>query len=117
VEVTVETAEAPIEYAATLRSAYAEPFAEAPLDSYAYEADTFEPDLIEMEPDAELPAQPAAAEAEVESPAMAEPETVTHVPAPEPRRESWPVPRPVSAHDPLAPILALSDDEKLALFS
>jgi chemotaxis protein CheZ len=117
VEVTVETTEAPIEYATTLRSAHVEPFAEAPLDSYAYEADTFEPDLIEIEPEAEPPAQAAAAEAEVESPAMAEPETVAHAPAPEPRRESWPAPRAASAHDPLAPIMALSDDEKLALFS
>jgi chemotaxis protein CheZ len=122
VEVTVETtrpetAQAPIEYAATLRSAYVEPFAEAPLDSYAYEADTFEPDLIEIEPDAELPAPKLNVEV-AQPPAMvAEPETVPQTPAPEPRREPWPAPRPVGAHDPLAPILALSDDEKLALFS
>jgi chemotaxis regulatin CheY-phosphate phosphatase CheZ len=114
----VETTEAPLEYAATLRSAYAGPFAEAPLDSYAHEADAFEPDLIEIEPEADLP---AAAEPETAAPAtamVAEPEIVPVAPiAAEPRRESWPAPRPVSAHDPLAPIMALSDDEKLALFS
>jgi chemotaxis protein CheZ len=114
VEITVETTEAPIEYAATLRSAYAGPFAEAPLDSYAHEADAFEPDLIEIEPEADLAAEPQTA-----APAMVtEPEIVPAAPlAAEPRRESWPAPRPVSAHDPLAPIMALSDDEKLALFS
>ncbi len=90
--------------------------------------------VVEAEIETEVAAEPEPMQAEeeeaeesaldlppaVESPAIAaEPEILAPEPvaaAPE-RREAWPAARPVSAHDPLAPIMALSDDEKLALFS
>jgi chemotaxis regulatin CheY-phosphate phosphatase CheZ len=87
---------------------------------------------IEIEAEAVAEPEPVAAEAEedaddvtddlppaIESPAIAaEPGIAARAVAAAPeRREAWPAARPVSAHDPLAPVMALSDDEKLALFS
>jgi chemotaxis regulatin CheY-phosphate phosphatase CheZ len=73
-----------------------------------------EPETIEAEEETTPDLPPA-----VESPAIAaepEPAAPALAAAPE-RREAWPAARSVSAHDPLAPIMSLSEDEKIALFS
>lgn len=75
------------------------------------------PPVPEIVPVAIVPDLPPA----IESPAIAagpeiEPELEAPRGAPG-RRELRPAARPAAANDPLAPVLALSDDEKIALFS